>query len=306
MKSNHLILLTIVASSFAGPFVAGKAWAQDSDPIRHYEVEIVLYKNTKVPKSKEYTLPISSPIKDDKLIDFSLPSGIEAAKEQQYEIVPEVEFRLTDVARKIIKSSRYKMLKHLAWRQPGLKKSLAMPIWIKAGSRYGNEFISIDDNIELLKSNQITGGADNQYSVDGTQNSLNELGFTEELASLTDADANGLYELEGEITVSLSRYLHVYTDLVLRKPRRSQDPQLGSLLETAGSKKLLYKNLADDRILDNHLLKEHRRMRSETLHYLDSPELSMLILITPYEVPATLQSAVSQTESAATELNVTN
>jgi hypothetical protein len=286
--------------------MAGNALAQDSDPIRHYEVEIVLYKNTKVPKSKEYTLPISSPVKDHKSIDFSLPSGIEAAKELQYEIVPETELRLTDVARKMNRSSRYKVLKHLAWRQPGLKKSLAMPIWIKAGSRYGNEFISIDDKNELLKSNRIPNGANNQNSEESTQNNLNELGSTEKLASLTNSDAYGLYELEGEITVSLSRYLHVYTDLVLRKPRRSLDPETGSLSETAGSQKLLYRNLTDGRILDNHLLKEHRRMRSETLHYLDSPELSMLILITPYEIPAALQSTVSQTESVATKLIVTN
>jgi hypothetical protein len=32
----------------------------------------------------------------------------------------------------------------------------------------------------------------------------------------------------------------------------------------------------------------------------------MLILITPYEIPAALQSTVSQTESVATKLIVTN
>ena len=44
-------------------------------------------------------------------------------------------------------------------------------------------------------------------------------------------------------------------------------------------------NLPDTRILNNHSLKERRRMRSKKLHYLDSPEFSMLILITPYEAP---------------------
>jgi hypothetical protein len=56
--------------------------------------------------------------------------------------------------------------------------------------------------------------------------------------------------------------------------------------------------------LDNHRLKEHRRMRSETLHYLDSPELSMLILITPYEIPVVSQSSVSKTESLTTKIIV--
>ncbi len=302
MKLHHLILLTVVAPSLAGSILAGKAQAQDSDPIRHYEVEIVLYKNTNVPKSKEYTLPISSPIKDDEILDFSSPSSIEVAKEQQYVVVPETELQLTDIAKRITRSSRYELLKHFAWRQPGLDKSQVLPVWIKAGRRYGNEFISIDDQIVLLKENQAVDDVDNLNSIDVAQNSLDEPGITEAAAPLTKAKISGLYEVEGEITVALSRYLHVYTDLVLRKPRRSLD----SLLETAGSDPLLYENLADARILDNHRLKEHRRMRSETLHYLDSPELSMLILITPYEVPVASQSAVSQAEGLATKVTVSN
>ena len=302
MKLHHLIFLTITGSCLAGPFLTGKALAQDSDPVRHYEIEIVLYKNTKVPKSKEYTLPISSPIKNDEFLDFSRPSSIEAAKKLQYEVVSETELQLTDIAKKITRSSRYEILKHFAWRQPGLEKSLALPVWIKAGRRYGNEFISIDDKIELLKANQAIDDEGNLNSIEAAQNDLDELGFTEATPSLAKSKTNGLYEVEGKITVSLSRYLHVYTDLVLRKPRRSQD----SLLETAGSDPLLYENLADTRILDNHRLKEHRRMRSKTLHYLDNPEFSMLILITPYEIPVASQSAESETEGLATEVTVSN
>jgi hypothetical protein len=298
MKLNHLIILTIAGTCLLIP-LTGKALAQDSDPIRHYEVEIILYKNTKVPKSKEYTLPISSPAKDTDILDFSLPSSIEAAKKKQYEIVPDIEFRLTDIVKKIIKSSRYDILKHFAWRQPGLEKSLAMPIWIKAGRRYGNEFISIDDKIELMKVNQAVDDEANLNLVD-VQNDLGEPDIAQEAAPLPKAGSTGLYEVEGKITVSLSRYLHVYTNLVLRKPRRSPD----SIVETAGSDPLLYENLADARILDNHRLKDHRRMRSKTLHYLDSPEFSMLILITPYEIPLVSQSALSQAQGLATEVTV--
>ncbi|MFT5597366.1 MAG: hypothetical protein ACI823_000438 [Chitinophagales bacterium] len=306
MKLHHLTLLSIVALSTAGPFLAGKALAQDSDPILHYEVEIVLYKNTKVPKSKEYILPVSSPTKDDVTIDFSQPSGIEAAKEREYEVVLEPALRLTDTANKITRSSRYEVVTHFAWRQPGLDKSQVLPIWIKAGRRYGNEFISIDDQIELLKANQAVDDVNPLKSIDVAQNSLEELGLTNAAAPLNEAKTSGLYEVEGKITVALSRYLHVYTDLVLRKPRRSLDPQLNLQLETASSDPLLYENLADARILDNHLFKEHRRMRSETLHYLDSPELSMLILITPYEVPVATQSSVSPAKGLTTKVTVSD
>ena len=90
-----------------------------------------------------------------------------------------------------------------------------------------------------------------------------------------------LYELEGKITISLTRYLHTYADLVLRKPRLTIDPSI----EVPGLDASVIENLPDTRILNNHSLKERRRMRSNKLHYLDSPEYSMLILITPYEAP---------------------
>lgn len=292
MKIHHLIFVTISALSLAGPFLAGTALAQDNDPIQHYEVEIILYKNTKVPKSKEFTLPISSPIKDHEILDFSRPSSVKAAKDKQYQVVPETEFRLADIAEKVAKSSRYEILKHFAWRQPGLEKAKVLPVWIKAGRRYGNEFISIDDKIELSKANEALDDESNLDLID--------------TASVPKTRTSGLYEVEGEITVALSRYLHVYTNLVLRKPRRSTDAQLDSQLDTAGSDPLLYENLADARILDNHRLKEHRRMRSKTLHYLDNPEFSMLILITPYEIPVSSENALSQAQSLATKVSVSD
>ena len=92
----------------------------------------------------------------------------------------------------------------------------------------------------------------------------------------------GLYELEGKITISLSRYLHASTDLVLRRPRLSVD----QVLNPTTQDRYLAAYSADTRILDNHRLKERRRMRSKNLHYLDNPEFALLILITPYEAPA--------------------
>jgi hypothetical protein len=94
------------------------------------------------------------------------------------------------------------------------------------------------------------------------------------------ANHDGLYELEGKITIALSRYLHTYTDLILRRPRLSAD----SVLDNPAQAEYLAAHAADTRILNNHLLREHRRMRSKNLHYIDSPEFAMLVLITPYEV----------------------
>ena len=72
---------------------------------------------------------------------------------------------------------------------------------------------------------------------------------------------------------------------MLRRPRRTTD----DVPSTVSQDLLLATYSADTRILNNHGLKEHRRMRSKNLHYLDNPEFSMLILITPYEAPQVVE-----------------
>jgi hypothetical protein len=312
-------------SSLAGTFLPSNALAQDSDdPIPHYEIEVILYKNTKVPSSKEYTLPISTPTKDENILDLSHSSSINSAIKKHYEVVPEVILKLADMAKKIKKSSRYEVLKHFAWRQPGLDQSQALPVWIKAGRLFSTEFISIDDKVELLKNSQavknqvtlssidseqndldhidITDDPVTLISVDSEQNDLDHINLIDETALVLEPKITGLYEVEGKITVSLSRYLHVYTDLVLRKPRDPLDPQLETT--KLNSQTLLNESFIEAKILDNHRLKEHRRMRSETLHYLDSPEFSMLILITPYAIPDELLEDEFQTKNLTIELKV--
>lgn len=294
MKIYHLVIIF-----FAVLPLAFNAQAQDSDePVRHYDVELILYKNTKVPKSKEYVLPVSSPKRDDEILDLSVPSSIEAAMQKQYLVTPESNFQLSDIVEKITRSSRYELLQHIGWRQPGLEKSQVLPVWIKAGRQFDNNFISIDDQIDLTKATQ-TNSEENNLNLT-TETELDSL-LTDEQTQLSPR-TTGLYELEGKITIALSRYLHVYTDLVLRKPRRD----INSQLKVADSDPSRYENLADTRILDNHQLKEHRRMRSKTLHYLDSPEFSMLIFITLYDPTLEPLDPVLQIEGIAAETTVSN
>ena len=290
MKSHQLIMLITIISSLAGTFLSSKTLAKNSDDhMPHYEVEVILYKNIKVPSSKEYALPISYPAKNGEVFDLSLSSSIEADIKKQYKVVPEIILQLTDMAKKITRSPRYEVLKHFAWRQPGLEKSQTIPVWIKAGRHFGNQFITIDDEVELWKANQSVRDLVALSSLGSEQKNLDNI---DETASFLEHKINGLYEVEGKITVTLSKYLHVYTHLLLRKPRSSLDPKIETF--DLDSQSLLYENLTETKILNNHRLKEHRRMRSHTLHYIDSPEFSMLILITPYKIPVELPDDVLQ------------
>ncbi len=267
MKNTNYLLGLILAVSIQAP-------AATEDEIRFYDVEVVIFKNNLGPRGQEYILPNSSPRIDGEFLDLSSSASIEAAREKYYEIIPIEEMRLIETVLKIVNSTRYSLLAHVAWRQPGVEKDQALPIWIKGGRIFGEEFTSIDNqiDIELLAKTEYLGSE--------KASDLSTIESPDTQDSEYESDTS-LYELEGKITIGLSRYLHTYADLVLRKPRLTIDPSI----EVPGLDQSVIENLPDTRILNNHSLKERRRMRSNKLHYLDNPEFSMLILITPYEAP---------------------
>jgi hypothetical protein len=281
MDHRSLTFLAL-AMLLPGSGLAQSTSATEARVILRYDVEIIVFKNTQAPTSKEFILPVSSPSKGDKFLDLSSPKSVAAAGANGYELLPAAEFRLLDVVTRLIESPRYELLLHAAWRQPGLELEQVLPVWIKGGRIYGNEYTSIDNQIEFLESiPQLNGSQKNKdQSFEFDEQTLESLEL-QLLEQQTSKRHQGLYELEGKITIALSRYLHTYTDLVLRRPRLTVDPKL----RNSAQDRYLAAYAADTRILNNHSLKEHRRMRSKNLHYLDNPEFALLILITPYEVP---------------------
>jgi hypothetical protein len=298
MDHKSLTFLTLV-TLLPGIGLAQTTTTTQAKAIPRYDVEIIVFKNIQAPTSKEFILPVSSPSKDDKFLDLSSPRSLAAAAANGYELIPAAKFRLLDVVTRLVESSRYELLLHTAWRQPGLDRDLVLPVWIRGGRIYGNEYTSIDNQIEFLESipqlnsNQTT--EDQNFAFDEQTLESIELQLLEQQSR--KQQHQGLYELEGKITIALSRYLHTYTDLVLRRPRLTVDPKL----RNAAQDRYLAAYSADTRILNNHSLREHRRMRSKNLHYLDNPEFALLILITPYEVPEDFEEAPIETEPSASE-----
>jgi hypothetical protein len=292
--------LTFLALAMLLPGIAPaqSTSATEVEEIPRYDVEIIIFKNVKAPKSKEFILPVSSPGKGEKFFDISSASNVAEMQAEGYELLPTDEFRLLDVVTRIIESSRYELLLHAAWRQPGLERGKALPVWIKGGRIYGNEYTSIDNQIEFLESmpqlNPDQQNEEQTFAFDEQTLESLELQLLEQQAKQRH---QGLYELEGKITIALSRYLHTYTDLVLRRPRLTVDSKQRNVAQD----RYLAAYSADTRILNNHRLKEHRRMRSKNLHYLDNPEFGLLILITPYEVPEDFEEAPIETQPGASE-----
>lgn len=282
-------LFLIILASLA-ILLPGTSPAQSTDeekPIRLYDVELVIFKNVKAPKSREFILPVSSPGREEKMFDLSSASSVKAAAKMGYRILPAESHRLLEVVDRLIESSRYELLLHAAWRQPGVEREKALPVWLRGGRVYGSEYTSIDNQIELLESIPRSGGdsgSGKKHEFDEQTLEALELQMLEQKNS---RGHQGLFEFEGKVTIALGRYLHAYTDLVFRRPRLSADAVASNPVQD----QYLTTYAADTRILDNHLLQEHRRMRSKNLHYLDNPEFAMLILITPYEAPAEAAAA---------------
>lgn len=270
----------LFTSLLPGVSLAQSDVAGEAEVIPRYDVEIVIFKNIKAPRDKEFVLPVSSPGKRDPVFDIASEESVVAASEIGYELLTPDDYRLMEVVTRLTESPRYQLLLHAAWRQPGLELEQVMPVWIKGGRIYGREYTSIDDSIEIFDDRAAqeaaAGGEAKTFEFDQQTLESQELQLHEQQDRPRH---DGLYELEGTITIALSRYLHTYTDLVLRRPKLSDDTP-----DNVAEQAYIQANLADTRILNNHLMREHRRMRSKNLHYIDNPEFGLLILITPYEV----------------------
>lgn len=261
-------LLTLVL--LASPVAAQDSGISDP-PLdqKIYDIELILFKNISVPSSKELNLPSPSPAYSQSTLEFSNAEAIEKARLQGFSALANDELQLHDLVRSIVNSSRYGLLTHIGWRQPGLEREKRIPVWVKGGQIFGNSYSSIDQS-----------DTQRGHLIDPGNSALSDL----ESKPVGDV----LYEIEGQIILTLSRYLHTQANLVLRKPadtegriQHSENPTGNDMTETREGQLLL-----------NYGMNEERRMRSKKLHYLDHPNFGMLVLITPYEkIPEQLNNA---------------
>ncbi len=96
----------------------------------------------------------------------------------------------------------------------------------------------------------------------------------------TPATVAAAPRLEGMLLISLSRYLHIDLDLLLRKPAAPG-------AATASDMSLLSPRYRGYRF------QAHRRMRSGEIHYIDHPLMGALVQITPVEKPSDAPSPSS-------------
>jgi len=116
--------------------------------------------------------------------------------------------------------------------------------------------------------------------------------FTNPASASTMGTAGGMTpRLEGAVKVSLSRYLHIDLDLLLREVA----PQNETTTE--------YYNTLDYSPYVQYRMQTHRRMRSKELHYIDHPLMGVLVQVTPYEPPEPEPIAAPPTAEHSTQPN---
>lgn len=270
---NRRVLLALLASLHL--LLSPVVWAQSTDdneaeeePRRYYDVELVIFKNINVPKGYEIHRPYPAPKIPDNVIDFSTVEGTEAALEHEFVPLPEARWLLIDEAQSIVNSSRYELLTHTAWTQPGLAEEDMLPVRIRAG--------------EIMQRDLMADPSIYDPAASATSETTNsEPGNNAELINNADEPKDGLFELTGTVSIELSRYLHIHPDLVLRK-RVTENPLPSG---DNGALSIDASNTLSRTLIYQFPLTESRRMRSKRLHYLDHPEFGLLVLITPSESP---------------------
>lgn len=286
LLSALFFLLVATSNSFA-------------EELRYYDVEIVVIENqSPEAKSSEHwplEVNINKPVNTTELgmvpptewlpLDADYSISFKELRDEEFQLKAEVE--------KISNSRSQRVIFHRAWRQPGLDKKMAMPVYFKHA-------IS-DTPLDLATTEQAFAGQYNIELSEATNPALDNPGLNTEVVeqnllnpSLTDHQQlastplqSDVSILEGIFNVSLSRYLHLDAELIYREkstPIEIDENRLNiDIFNSEATEATVDADEQKQGVI--YLKQSRRRMKSNELHYIDHPVLSMLVKITPYIKP---------------------
>jgi len=265
-------LSTFTSNAYAAKSKSGPPW---------YEIEVIIFlnqlelgvasENWQVDGLPAHNAsPISLRLPGDNT-PITTPAGYDdnaaginmggMSQKQAFVMLDRADFQLTNISNKLAKSANYKILLHIAWRQPTLSQSESLPIYVFNG-------MTEIQSVTAPQRNQFGDPAIIGAAVEGPQ----------------------LQEFSGTIRVSVSRYLHIETDLHLRAPVWRQDTvevvdDGGGISSFFGVQPTQMTSMVVEReVITDFRLLETRRMRSKEIHYYDHPKFSVIVLVTPYAI----------------------
>lgn len=215
---------------------------------RWYDVEVIIFAQNSEQYRNSEVWPLDYGLQNPETTQKLLPPprGTQTTP-VPFARLDAASLRLSKQAERIKAAADTELLLHLGWRQPGLAEEKAVAI-------------RIDDTMQ----------ADGQPAP----------------AAAAGEPAMGavLPRMEGSLKLVLSRYLHIYADLIYREPLS------GATTAFPMEEVDLFSQAEESYLLPTqpqyqiYHLQQSRRMRSRELHYLDHPLFGMAILVTPYEV----------------------
>ena len=224
---------------------------------KDYIIELLVFKHTTRANGINWQPGVLLPARADGLPVFG--SSGDSAGFQAMPTGP----ALTEMAETLSRSKRYPMVAYRTWQQPGLARDDAQAIRFNVGQR-----------VDVWDTGEQPPRADAKHGVGDD--------FHDFTLATMDPSQGGArrrtYMINGTVTVTLGRYLHLYTDLVYIDLRTG--------LST--------------------LQKSHRRMRSKRSHYIDNPAFGIIAHITPVEDPVeTEETPAESTEAPADDATTT-
>ncbi len=258
MKANNLRFL-ITTGLFL--FLILPLHAEEEN-IRYYDIELVVFENLEEntdidevwPSGKQLQVPENAAILGRKF-EGKLPPQYDTR--YLFNTLSVNDYQLKEEVDSIKQAEQYRLLLHTGWRQPGLPKADAVTVYFKHAVAESEGEVQSSEEIASLQSAHP--------------------GDTPSAPAEPEANINlpvRVAQLDGLITIALSRYLHVDMELLYKKGSESSSVDMydSSFLEDRRAMEPMF------------YIKQNRRMRSKETHYIDHPKLGVLIRITPYEV----------------------
>jgi hypothetical protein len=220
--------------------------SQSAENIPWYQIEIIVFQHDQDHYGSESWPPVQATSRQGSTAIRLKSGGGQETRTEDYARLPASSRQLNHLASRLKNNENYHVLTHVAWRQPVRNRSSSIPVTIRGGERYQNE-----------------------------------------------------YELSGQVTLAVQRYLHLKADLAFRvfEPRRQdQVPfqqnadrtryEVSDLVEGKPLPEQFKDPMLPDYVIArNFILKESRKMRSKEIHYIDSPVIGLIIQCTPYKPP---------------------
>lgn len=215
-----------------------------------YDIEIIIFRNLNVPSTPQEYWPSELLVPG---FDSAVNPYRPGAYGQKLGFANLEQSRLIGEAKQLQDAGRYKILTHLAWRQPGFNSDESVPVRIVSGEGF-DVFIPEAKQSTTPKAGINTYDNKVKLPRPHTEPEPRRAVINRSALSFSGSGkAFRTFPLDGSVTLVRSRYLHLFIDLIYTDPSQ----------------------------LKSVRIKQHRRMRSKTLHYIDHPLLGILVSIIP-------------------------